>query len=320
MSEATNKLTILNLDNIEVELKPDVGNETLWGTTKELAKLFAIDETGIAKHIQNIIKDEELQENQTTAKFAVVQKEGNKEVNREVLHYNLDMMIAVGYRVNSKKATEFRKQATQIIKAFITKGIVINENKVTAEEVVKALRKLRTEEKYFYGKIKDVFTEATSDYNVLPREQKNTFFAFVQDKFHFAVTGKTAAQLKLSRANADKENMGLYNFVGNEVSLTDVIVGKNYLDAKEMEEMEILAENFLGFCQLKAFKGQLMSFDEITYKVNQFLEFNGYNAFNKYNQPNAKQVDLFVKEQFKKYKEKIKLEKQTQRQLESKKN
>jgi hypothetical protein len=218
------------------------------------------------------------------------------------------MMIAVGYRVNSKKATEFRKQATQIIKTFITKGIVINESKISPSELAKILRKLRNEEKSFYAVIKDVFKESASDYDIAEKEQKQKFFSLVRDKFLFAITSKTACQLMLERADANKENMGLQNYSGDSIETSDVIVGTNYLNEKELEELEILCENFLGFCHLKAFRGQSMTFDEITYKVNQFLEFNGYNAFNQYNQMNRKKADLKAKEELKKYKEIIKLE------------
>lgn len=222
--------------------------------------------------------------------------------------YNLDMMIAIGYRVNSKKATDFRKQATQIIKTFITKGIVINESKISPSELAKILRKLRNEEKSFYAVIKDVFKESASDYDIAEKEQKQKFFSLVRDKFLFAITSKTACQLMLERADANKENMGLQNYSGESISVIDITTGTNYLNEKELEELEVLCENFLGFCHLKAFRGQSMTFDEITYKVNQFLEFNGYNAFNQYNQMNRKKADLKVKEELKKYNERIKLD------------
>jgi len=140
------------------------------------------------------------------------------------------------------------------------------------------------------------------------KDQKQKFFSLVRDKFLFAITSKTACQLMVERADAKKENMGLQNYSGELISVIDITTGTNYLNEKELEELEILCENFLGFCHLKAFRGQSMKFDEITYKVNQFLEFNGYNAFNQYNQINKKQADLKVKEELEKYKERIKLE------------
>ncbi len=288
-------LTILNFDNIEVELKTDIENETLWGTAEQISQIFSCSTDNIYLHVKNILQDGELTE------------ESSVSGKRDKL-YNLDMIIAVGYRINSKKATEFRKQATQIIKTFITKGVVINENKISPSELAKILRKLRNEEKSFYAVIKDVFKESASDYDIAEKEQKQKFFALVRDKFLFAITNKTACQLMLERADANKENMGLQNFSGDSISVIDITTGTNYMNEKELEELEILCENFLGFCHLKAFRGQSMTFDEITYKVNQFLEFNGYNAFNQYNQMNRKQADLKVKEELKKYKERIKIE------------
>ena len=294
-NEKKTDLTILNFDKIEVELKTDIENETLWGTAEQISQIFSCSTDNIYLHVKNILQDGELTE------------ESSVSGKRDKL-YNLDMMIAVGYRVNSKKATDFRKQATQIIKTFITKGIVINESKISPSELAKILRKLRNEEKSFYAVIKDVFKESASDYDIAEKEQKQRFFSLVRDKFLFAITSKTACQLMLERADASKDNMGLQNYSGESISVIDITTGTNYLNEKELEELEILCENFLGFCHLKAFRGQSMTFDEITYKVNQFLEFNGYNAFNQYNQMNRKQADLKVKEELKKYKERIKLE------------
>lgn len=294
-NEKKTDLTILNFDNIEVELKTDIENETLWGTAEQISQIFSCSTDNIYLHVKNILQDGELTE------------ESSVSGKRDKL-YNLDMMIAIGYRVNSKKATDFRKQATQIIKTFITKGIVVNESKISPSELAKILRKLRNEEKSFYAVIKDVFKESASDYDIAEKEQKQKFFSLVRDKFLFAITSKTACQLMLERADANKENMGLNTFAGESISTVDVTTGTNYLNAKELEELEILCENFLGFCHLKAFRGQSMTFDEITYKVNQFLEFNGYNAFNQYNQMNRKKADLKAKEELKKYKERIKLE------------
>ena len=208
-------------------------------------------------------------------------------------------MSLLFYSFFIKKATQFRQQATQVLSTFITQGMVIDKNRVTIEQLAETLRKWRLEEKNFYAKIRDVFKESASDYEIAPANQKNAFYALVQDKFLVAVTGKTACQLVQERADANKPNMGLQN--GNPTT-KNVIIGKNYLDAKELEELEILCENFLGFCHLKAFKGEIMTFEEIKYKVNQFLEFNGYKAFSNYSQPNRKAVDKLALDQLDKYK------------------
>ena len=311
--ENKNDLTVLNLDNLKVELKSDIENQTLWGTQDQIASIFKVDSSGISRHINSIIKDGELQEKSNVQKMHIANSD------KPVKHYNLDMMIAVGYRVNSKKATEFRKIATQVISQFITKGIVINKDKISTKELATTLRKLRNEEKSFYAVIKDIFKESASDYDIAPREQKQKFFSLVQDKFLFAVTGKTTYQLMLENADAGKVNMGLQNFDGVTPLTSDITIGKNYIDKEKFEELEILCENFLGFCHLKAFRQQVMTFDEITYKLNSFLEFNGYQLFNKYNQPNRKDANLYVKKEFKKYKEAIKLEKKKAKTIESKK-
>jgi len=238
----------------------------------------------------------------TCAKFTHVEGKESPE------WFNLKMIVAIGFRVNSQKAKTFRQIANQVIETYITKGVVINQNRITPEDLARILRKWRTTEKSIYAVIKDVIKEASSDYDIIEKEQKQKFFSFIQDKLLFAITSKTACQIKIERADSNKHNMGLQNYNGDSIDVADIIVAKNYLNEKELEELEILCENFLGFCHLRAFRGQLMTFDEITYKVNQFLEFNGYNAFNQYNQMNRKQADLKVKEELKKYKERIKLE------------
>ena len=294
-------LTILNFDGIDVELMPDKNNETLWGTTDTVAKIFGIDRTGVDRHKNNILKEEELDKS-TCAKFAHVEGKESPE------WFNLKMIVAIGFRVNSQKAKTFRQIANQVIETYITQGVVINQNRITPEDLAKILRKWRTSEKSIYSIIKDVIKESASDYDILEQDQKQKLFCFVQDKFLFAITSKTACQIKTERADANKENMGLQNYSGESIETSDITVAKNYLSEKELEELEILCDNFLGFCHLKAFRGQLMTFDEITYKVNQFLEFNGYKPFNQYSQMNRKQADLKVKEELRKYKERIKLE------------
>ena len=293
-------IVILDLGNSNIELKQDIENETLWGTANHIANIFDIDRTGVVRHKNDILKDKELDKS-TCANFAHVKGKEAPE------WYNLDMMIAIGYRVNSKKATEFRKKATQIIKSFITKGVVVNTDKISNGELAKILRKLRNEEKSFYNIIKRVFKDSSSDYDIASQQQKQKFFSLVQDKFLFAVAGKTACQLMLERADCKKSNMGLCNFEGKVPSTKDIVIGKNYLNEKELEELEILCENFLGFCHLKAFRGQEMTFDEITYKLNSFLEFNGYQPFNTYIQPDRKNANIYAKNQLKEYKRKLKL-------------
>ncbi len=199
--------------NINVILK----DETIWTTQKNMANLFNVTSDDIGLHLKKIYKDNELDKNSTTEKNSVVQKEGNRNVKREIQFYNLDAIIAVGYRVNSKKATQFRIWATKILKDFIVKGFAVDKERLKNgpkfgkdyfDELLEIIKEIRLSERRLYQKITDLFEITSSDYNK-DSEEAYTFFKIVQNKLHYAISGKTAAELIFERVDSEKLNMGL---------------------------------------------------------------------------------------------------------------
>jgi hypothetical protein len=268
-------ITIFDQSNLQIKFIEDKEKQTLWTTQKQIAELFGVGVPAISKHLNNIFESSELTEKAVVSKMEITASDNKK---YQATCYNLDAVIAVGYRVNSKKATEFRKWSTQVVKKFVLDGFVIDAKRAKSEEIAKQLRKLRVEEKEFYRVIRDVFKVTATDYDSRSQDAK-LFFAIAQDKFLFAVTEKVSSAIILERCNAHSKNLGLQTFAGKyRPTLADVKISKNYLNAEELEELEMLCENFIIFCQLRTFRKQLMTLEEIMHKASAFLEFNGYKV------------------------------------------
>ena len=241
--------------------------------------------------MKNIYKEEELDENRTTEFFSVVQNEGQRNVKRKVKCYNLDAIIAVGYRVNSKKATRFRQWATKTLKEYITKGFVLNDDmlkngkpfgKDYFEELLERIREIRASERRAYQKITDVFEQCSYDYDKNSEITKN-FYAFVQNKLHFAVTGKTAAELIYERADSEKPAMGLTTWKeapNGKVLKRDIGIAKNYLNEKELSRLNRLVTMFIDYAELMAEDEILMSMQDWVDQTNQFLLNNRRKVLN----------------------------------------
>ena len=257
-------------------------DETFWLTQKAMAALFDVNPQAITKHIANIYEDLELEKSATCSILEQVQKEGNRSVKRSVEFYNLDAIIAVGYRVNSKKATKFRQWATKTLREYITKGFVINEKmlkngkpfgKDYFDELLEKIREIRASERRAYQKITDIFEQCSCDFD---KESETTkeFYAFVQNKLHFAVSGKTAAELVYNRADAKKEHMGLTNWKNSpdgKIYKSDVTIAKNYLNEKEISRLNHLVTMFIDYAELQAEDGNLMRMQDCIVAVNIFL-------------------------------------------------
>ena len=247
--------------NIKIEVILE--NEDVWLNTEAIATLFSIDRSGIVRHISNIYKDEELEENSTCAKIAQVQKEGNREVKRVYSYYNLDMVISIGFRVNSKKAIKFRTWANKIIKDYMVQGFALNDErfmkaKKSDQEYFKRLleriKLIRTSERMFYQKITDIFAECSIDYDK-NSDMAITFYKTIQNKFHFAITGQTAAEIIYNRVDSKKKNMGLTtweNSPDGKILKSDVTIAKNYLDEKEIKNLNNLVNLFLDIAENNA--------------------------------------------------------------------
>lgn len=233
-------------------------DETFWLTQKAMAELFGVESHTITYHLKEIYKTGELDEMATTRKIRVVQKEGNREVNRELDFYNLDAIIAVGYRVNSKQATQFRIWATQTLKEYITKGFVLNDERLKQgknfgkdhfDELLARIRDIRASEKRFYQKIRDLFM-LSEDYDKTDKKTEQ-FFAEVQNKLLFATTQHTAAEIIVQRAKAETLNMGLTSWKGSRVRKEDVIIAKNYLSEDEIDTLNRMVTLFLDTAELR---------------------------------------------------------------------
>ena len=256
--------------------------ETFWMTQKAMANLFDCTTDNISLHLKNIYKEEELEEEATTELFSIVQNEGQRNVTRKVKCYNLDAIIAVGYRVNSKKATRFRQWATITLKEYITKGFVLNDDmlkngkpfgKDYFEELLERIREIRASERRAYQKITDVFEQCSYDYDKNSEITKN-FYAFVQNKLHFAVTGKTAAELIYERADSEKPAMGLTTWKeapNGKVLKRDIGIAKKYLNEKELSRLNRLVTMFIDYAELMAEDEILMSMQDWVEQTNQFL-------------------------------------------------
>lgn len=238
-------------------------DETFWLSQKGMAELFDCSADNISLHLKNIYNEGELDPEATTEKFSVVRKEGNREVHRTLEHYNLDAIIAVGYRVNSKKTTRFRQWATKTLKEYITKGFVLNDELMKNgqpfgrdyfDELLERIREIRASERRAYQKIADIFEQCSYDYDK-NSETTKAFYAFVQNKLHFAVTGKTAAELISERATLDSPTMGLTTWKGapdGKILKSDTLIAKNYLNEKEIARLNRLVTMFIDYAELMA--------------------------------------------------------------------
>ena len=273
--------------NIKIEVILE--NEDVWLNTEAIATLFSIDRSGIVRHISNIYKDEELEENSTCAKIAQVQKEGNREVKRIYSYYNLDMVISIGFRVNSKKAIKFRTWANKIIKDYLVQGFALNDErfmkaKKTDQEYFKRLleriKLIRTSERMFYQKITDIFAECSIDYDK-NSDMAITFYKKIQNKFHFAITGQTAAEIIYNRVDSKKKNMGLTtweNSPDGKILKSDVIIAKNYLDEKEIKNLNNLVNLFLDIAENNAERNIPMYMNDWKNEVENALKLFHYEV------------------------------------------
>ena len=260
-------------------------DETFWLTQKGMAELFDCSTDNISLHLKNIYADGELEQTATTEKISVVRTEGIREVSRTLDHYNLDAIIAVGYRVNSKKATRFRQWATKALKEYIQKGFVLNDElmkngrpfgKDYFDELLERIREIRASERRAYQKIADVFEQCSYDYDK-NSETTKAFYAFVQNKLHYAVTGKTAAELISERATLDSPTMGLTTWKGapdGKILKSDTLAAKNYLNEKELSHLNRLVTMFIDYAELMAEDEQLMSMQDWLDETDRFLTNN----------------------------------------------
>lgn len=256
-------------------------DETVWLSQRQLADLFQVSVPTINEHLQNLYKEHELEPEATIRDFRIVQTEGRREVTRSVSHYNLDVIIAVGYRVRSHRGTQFRRWATERLREYLVKGFVMDDERLKEgrnlgadyfDELLERIRDIRTSEKRFYKKIQEIYTLAI-DYE--PKsDQAKLFFKTVQNKLHWATHGHTAAELIVERADATKPNMGLSTWKGAKVRKGDVATAKNYLTEEEIKGLNRIVTMYLDYAEDQAQRHQPMTMADWEAKLNAFLQFN----------------------------------------------
>lgn len=279
--------------------------DTVWLTQKEMTELFQRDKSVISRHIQNIFKEGELQPEATVAKIATVQQEGERTITRDVEYYNLDVIISVGYRVKSHRGTQFRIWATGTLREFLVKGFVLNDARLEGsernyfEELVERVRRIRTSEQQFYRKVLDIF--ATSiDYD--PKAaQAQEFFATVQNKFHYAIHGRTAAELITERVNSQSPAMGLTNWSGQVVTAKEARIAKNYLHELELKRLNLLVEQFLVYAELQAVEKRPMYMQQWVDKLDDFLRFNEKAVLQGKGKVSRQDMETKVREELQRY-------------------
>jgi len=252
---------------------------TVWLTQKQIAELFQVSLPTVNEHLAGIFAEGELEPERTLRKFRIVQQEGAREVRRQVDHYNLDAIMAVGYRVTSPRGTQFRQWATTQLRDYLVKGFVLDDVRLKEpggwdyfDELLEKIREIRASEKRFYQKVRDAFA-LSIDYKDDP-EATGVFFATVQNKMLYAVTGKTAAEIVVERADPNQPNMNLTTWKGSRVRKTDVIVAKNYLSASEIRELNRISTMFLDYAEDRAAQRKNLRMDDWKQYVDRFVDFN----------------------------------------------
>jgi len=302
MSKTQNSQLILyQAKDGEPQIQVTMQDETVWLTQKEMVELFQRDQSVISRHVNNVFKEGELDEESNMQKMHIANSD------KPVVYYNLDVIISVGYRVKSHRGIQFRIWATQTLREYLVKGFVINDERLKGteqnyfDELVERVRHIRTSEKQFYRKVLDIF--ATSiDYDT-KTAQAQEFFATVQNKFHYAIHGHTAAELISERVNSAAPAMGLTNWSGKVVTAKESRIAKNYLQELELKRLELLVEQFLVYAELQAVEKRPMYMSQWVERLDAFLRFNEKEVLQHKGSVSRQDMEAKVREELEKYKE-----------------
>jgi hypothetical protein len=288
MADEKNNFILYTAPNGEVRVEVYLEEETVWLTQKAMAELFGVVKSTISEHLSNIYETNELEKLSTVRNFRTVQQEGERIVNRELDYYNLDAIISVGYRVNSSKATQFRVWATNTLREYIIKGFVLDDIRLKQgqtffgkdyfKELLQRVRSIRANERRIYQQVTDIFAECSIDYDKNSEITKN-FYAMVQNKFHFAITGKTAAEIVHKNADSKKEHMGLTtwkNAPDGRVLKSDVVIAKNYLQETQIRQLERTVTGYFDYIEGLIERENTFTMEQLAISVNKFLSFNDY--------------------------------------------
>ena len=285
-----NELEFIIYSTPEEDIRIDaaVKDETIWLTQKGMAALFDCSSDHISLHLQNIYADGELTETATAEEISVVRQEGNRQVNRKLKYYNLDAIISVGYRVNSRRATQFRIWATGVLKEYMIKGFAIDDERLKQgktvfgkdyfRELLERVRSIRASERRIWQQITDIFAECSIDYD-RNAELTQSFYAMVQNKFHFAITGQTAAEIVFTHADSTKEHMGLVtwkNSPNGRILKSDTPIAKNYLQEKEIRQLERAVSGYFDYIEDLIERENTFTMEQFAASINEFLAFRKY--------------------------------------------
>ncbi len=273
----------------DVSVNAVIRDETIWLTQKSMAELFDVDVPAISKHLTNIYADGELMKDSTISKMEIVQQEGTRHVKREQNFYNLDAIISVGYRVNSRRATQFRIWATSVLKEYMIKGFAMDDERLKQGKTVfgrdyfrklmERVRSIRASERRIWQQITDIFAECSIDYDK-NAQITHDFYAMVQNKFHYAIVGQTAAEIVYTKADRTKENMGLTtwkNAPEGRILKSDVVVAKNYLEEKQIRQLERAVTGYFDYIEDLIERENTFTMEEFAASVNEFLAFRRYD-------------------------------------------
>ena len=312
MNEISN-FVLYTTPNGDVNLDILLQDENLWLTQKGISELFGVSKSTVSHHLSNIYSDGELDKLATVRKFRTVQKEGNRAVQRELEYYNLDAIISVGYRANSTKATQFRIWATNTLKEFIIKGFVLDDERLKQgqtvfsqdyfRELLERIRSIRASERRIYQQITDIFAECAIDYDRNSEITKN-FYAMVQNKFHFAITGNTAAEIIYHKADAEKNQMGLTtwkNAPDGRVLKSDVTVAKNYLQETEIRQLERTVTSYFDYIEGLVERRNTFTMQSLAESIDRFLSFNEYDILEGKGSISKKEADEKANQEYEKF-------------------
>jgi len=305
-----NEFLLYTAPSGKVKVEIFLRDENIWLTQEKISALFGVDRSVVTKHLKNIFEANELREESVCANFAHTAADGKK---YQTKFYNLDAIISVGYRVNSTQATHFRIWATERLKEYIIKGFIMDDERLKNpqnifgkdffEEQLERIRDIRSSERRFYQKITDIYAECSIDYNPSSQETKD-FFAAVQNKLHFAITGQTAAETIQTRADSSKANMGLTNWKNSpagKIRKSDVVIAKNFLDEKELDHLNRIVSMYLDYAEMQAKNHQTMTMKDWSNKLNAFLKFNEKEILNDAGKIAAETAKAFAEDEFEKY-------------------
>ena len=306
----TKEILFYRTDEGDVKVEILLYEETLWLTQAKIAELFGVQKAAISKHLKNIFSSGELRENSVVSILETTASDGKKYSTK---YYNLDAIIAVGYRVNSKKATLFRIWATAILKEYVTKGFALDDRRLKNpenlfgkdyfDELLERIHDIRSSERRFYQKITDIYSQCSADYDPNSSITKD-FFATVQNKLHYAITGHTAAEIIYDRADSTKPNMGLTTWKNGpkgKIRKPDVSIAKNYLDEKEMQNLNDIVTMYLDYAERQARRGNIMYMSDWAARLDAFLQFNQEEVLHDNGKVTAAIAKAFAESEFDKY-------------------